>query len=132
MALGRVYVSSRFFVALHDQGLVDVGDHTTASNGSLDERIKFFVAANGQLQVAWRDSLHLQVLASVACELEHLRSEVLKNGSSVHSRSCTDTTVGTYSALQESVNSSNGELKYYIISRDEAILMVGVHSGPTS
>ena len=112
MALGRVYASSRFFVTLHDQGLVDVGDHTTTSNGSLDERIKFFITANGQLQVAWRDSLYLQVLAGIACELEHLCSEVLKNGSSVDSRSGTDTTVSTHSALQESVNSSNGELKY--------------------
>ena len=111
MALGRVYASSRFFVALHDQGLVDVGDHTTTSNGSLDERIKFFITANGQLQVAWRDSLYLQVLAGIACELKHLCSEVLKNGSSVDSRSGTDTTVSTHSALQESVNSSNGELK---------------------
>ena len=112
MALGQVYVSSRFFVALHDQGLVDVGDHTTASNGSLDERIKFFVTADSQLQVTWRDSFHLQVLACVASELEHLRGEVLKNCSSVDSRCCTDTTVSTHSALQESVNSSNGELKH--------------------
>ena len=112
MALGLLHVSSRFFVALHDQGFVDVGDHTTTSNGSLDERIKFFVAADSQLQVTWRDSLHLQVLACIASKLEHLCGEVLKDGSSVDCRCCTNTTVSTHSALQKSVNSSNGELKH--------------------
>ena len=90
---------------------MDVGDHTTASNGSLDECIKFFVTADSQLQVTWRDSFHLQVLASVASKFKYLSGEVLKNRSSIDSRCCTDTTVGTHSALQESVNSSNGELK---------------------
>lgn len=104
------YVSSRFFAALHDEGFVDVGDHTTASNGSLDQGVKFFVSANGQLQVARSDSLHLQVLGSVACKLEYLGGEVLKYGSSVDSRRGTDTAVRAHSALQESVNSSDGEL----------------------
>ena len=93
MALGRVYVSSRFFVALHDQGFVDVGDHTTTSNGSLDQSIKFFVSANSQLQVTRSDSLHLQIFASVSGELKHLSSEVLKDGSGVDSRSCADTAI---------------------------------------
>ena len=84
MALGPVYVSSRFFVALHDQGLVDVGDHTTASNGSLDQSVELFVTADGKLQVTGSDSLHLEVLAGVAGELKHLSSEVLKDSSSVH------------------------------------------------
>ena len=93
MALGQVYVSSRFFVALHDQGLVDVGDHTTTSNGSLDKSIKFFVSANSQLQVTWSDSLHLQVFASVSGELKHLSGEILKDRSGVDSRRSTDTAI---------------------------------------
>ena len=112
MALCQVYISSRFFAALHDQGFVDVGDHTTTSNGSLDQSVKFFVSANGQLQVARSYSLHLQVLASVAGELEHLSGKVFKDSSSVDGRRGTDTAVRAHSALQESVNSSNGELKH--------------------
>ena len=88
-----------------------MGDHTTASNGGFDERIKFFVTADSQLQVTWRDSFHLQVLAGISSELKHLSGEVLKDCSSVDCGRCTNTTVSTDSALQESVNSSNGELK---------------------
>ena len=105
------YVSSRFFAALHDQGLVDVGDHTTTSNGSLDQSVKFFVSTDSQLQVTWCYSLHLQVLASVTGELEHLCGEVLKDRSSVDSRCSTNTAVRAHSAFQESMNSSNGELR---------------------
>ena len=44
------FMSTKDFLlaALDDQGLVDVGDHTSTSNGSLDQSIKFFVSANGQ------------------------------------------------------------------------------------
>ena len=66
---------------LHDESLVDVWDDTTTSDGGLDEGIEFFVTANGQLQVARGDALDFQVLAGVSCELKHLRSEVLKDGS---------------------------------------------------
>ena len=72
---------------------MDVGDHTTTSNGSLDQSGEFFISANGQLQVARSDSLHLQVFACVASELEDLSGEVLEDGSSVDSRCGTDTAV---------------------------------------
>lgn len=39
--------------------------------------------ANGQLQVAGRDTLHFQILGRVACELQHLGAEVLQDGSRV-------------------------------------------------
>ena len=93
MALCQGYVPSRFFAALHDQGFVDVGDHTTASNGRLNQGVKFFISANGQLQVARGDSLHLKVLRGVSCELKHLSGEVLKDSSSVDGRRGTDTAV---------------------------------------
>ena len=90
---------------------MDVRDHTTSSNGSLDQSIEFFVTADSQLEVTRSYSLHLQVFASVAGQLEYFCSEVLKNGCSVDSRCGSNTTVRAHSALQESVNSSNGELK---------------------
>ena len=62
---------------------MDVRDDTTASNGGLDQGIQLFVTADSQLQVARSDSLHLEVLACVASELEHLSGEVLKDSSRV-------------------------------------------------
>ena len=111
MALCQGYVSSGFFAALHNKGLVDVGDHTTASNGSLDQSVEFFVSANGELEVTRSDSLHLKVLGSVTCELEYLGGEVLKDSCGVNGGCGTNSGVGAHSALQESVDSSYGELK---------------------
>ena len=96
---------------LHHQGLVDVGDHTTARNGGLDQGVKLLVAADRQLQVAGSDALDFQVLACVASELENLGREVLKDRGSVNCRSSADTAVRADSALQKSVDSSNRELK---------------------
>ena len=52
---------------LGDECLVDVGDDSSTCDGRFDQRIQLLVTPNGQLQVAGRDSLHLQILASVAC-----------------------------------------------------------------
>lgn len=101
---------SWLLVGLNDQGLVDVRDHTTASNGGLDERVKLLVAADSKLQVARSDSLHLEVLAGVTGELEDLSGEVLEDSGSVDGAGGSDTAVGAHSALQESVDSSDGEL----------------------
>ncbi len=62
---------------------MDVRNHTTASDGGLDQSIEFLVAANSQLKVTGSYSLHLKVLACVAGELENLSGEVLEDSSSV-------------------------------------------------
>lgn len=62
---------------------MDVGDDTTASDGSLDESVELFVSSDGQLEMSWCDSLDLQVLGCVTSQLEDLSSEVLKDGSAV-------------------------------------------------
>ena len=56
-------------------------DHTTASNGSLDQSIQLLVSADGELEMARGYSFDLEVLASVASELQHLSSQVLENSS---------------------------------------------------
>lgn len=89
---------------------MDVGDHTTTSDGSLDQGVELLITSNGQLQVSWGNSLHLQVLGSVTSELQDLSSQVLEDGSAVDSRCCSNSAVGADSALQESMNSSDGEL----------------------
>jgi len=70
-----------------------VGNNTTASDGGLDESIELLVAADGELKMTRRNSLHLQVLASVASELKHLSGEVLEDSSGVDGRCCADTAV---------------------------------------
>ena len=45
---------------LVDQRLVDVGDHTAARDRRLDERVELLITADGELQVARRDALHLR------------------------------------------------------------------------
>lgn len=97
-------------LALNDKSLVDVRDHTAASDGGLNQRVKLLVAADGKLEMTRGDSFNLEVLAGVSGELEHLSGEVLKDGGRVDGRSSTNTAASANSALQESVNSSNWEL----------------------
>lgn len=47
-----------------DEGLVDVRDDTTTSDGGLDECVQLLVTTDGQLQVTRRDALHLEILAA--------------------------------------------------------------------
>lgn len=96
--------------ALHDEGLVDVGDDTAASDGGLDQGVELLVAADGELQVAGSDALDLEVLRGVARELKHLGSEVLEDGSRVDRGSGADARAGVDSALQEPVDPANREL----------------------
>jgi hypothetical protein len=49
---------------LVDEGLVDVGDHTTAGDGRLDQGVELLVTADGELEVAGRDALDLWVFES--------------------------------------------------------------------
>ena len=89
---------------------MDVRDHTTASDGSLDEGVELLIASDGELEVSGCDSLHLEVLAGIAGELQDLSSQVLKDSCSINGRSGSNSAVSANSTLQESVNSSNGEL----------------------
>jgi len=102
--------SQLLLVGLHDECLVDVRDHTTTGDGSLDKGIKFFVTADSQLEMSGGDALDLQVFAGVTGQLEDLSGEVLKDSCGVNSRGGTNTAVSADSALQESVDATNGEL----------------------
>lgn len=52
-----------FLGGLVDERLVDVRDHTTAGDGSLDEGVELLVTTDGELQVAGSDALHLLLSA---------------------------------------------------------------------
>jgi hypothetical protein len=96
---------------LHDESLVDVWDDTTTSDGGLDEGIEFLVTADGELQVARGNSLDLEILGGIACKFENLSGQVLEDRCRVNSGSSTDTAASIDSCLEDSVDSSNGELQ---------------------
>lgn len=83
----------------HDKSLVNVWDHTTASNSRLDKSVKLFVTTDGELQVAGSNALNFKVFASVTSQFKHLSSEVLKDGSRVDSGCSTDATASIDSRL---------------------------------
>jgi len=111
--VGRLHSVLSLLGSLHDEGLVDVGDDSSSGDSCLDQGVELLVSSDGELQMSGRDSLHLQVLGSVTGELKNLSGEVLKDSSAVNCRSSSDSAVGADSALQESVDSSNGELNYF-------------------
>ena len=70
---------------LHDEGLVDVWNDTTAGNGCLDESVELLVSSDSKLQMSWGNSLNFEILGGVACKLEDLSGKILKNSSTVDS-----------------------------------------------
>lgn len=52
--------------------LKDELELTTASNSRFNEGVQLLVASDSQLQVAWGDSLHLQIFRRVSCQLQYL------------------------------------------------------------
>ena len=83
----------------HDKSLVNVWDHTTAGNSSLDKSVKLFVTTDCELQVAGSDTLNFKVFASVTSQFKHFSSEVLKDGSRVDCGCSTNATASIYSGL---------------------------------
>jgi len=96
---------------LANQRLVDVRDDTAASDGRLDQRVQLFVSSDRQLQVTRVDALHLQVLARVAGQLEHLGRQVLENGGAVDGRGGAHASILHGARLQVPVDTANRELE---------------------
>ena len=96
---------------LVDEGLVDVGDDSTSSDGRLDEGVEFLVTADGELKMPGRDPLYLEVLGGVSRKFENFGGKVLKNGRGVHGGSGADALLEGNPLLQVAVDTSNGELK---------------------
>jgi hypothetical protein len=96
---------------LVDEGLVNVRNHPPTSDGSLDERVKFFVPTDGELQVTRSDALNLEVFGGVSSQLENFSGKVLQNCCCVHSSGGTNVLASRNAGLQETVDTSNRELK---------------------
>ena len=112
-SVGRTHLRSRDLLllrALVDERLVDVRDHAAASNGGLDERVELLVTADGELQVAGGDALHLKVLARVTGELEDLGGEVLKDSGGVDGGGGANALRCGDPLLEEPMDTANGEL----------------------
>jgi hypothetical protein len=68
---------------LQQQRTVDVREDTAKSNGGANESVEFLVTADGELQVARRDALDLEILGGVASQLEDFSGQVLQDGSDI-------------------------------------------------
>lgn len=58
---------------------MDVRDHATPGDRSLDEGVEFFVSSNSKLQMARCDPFHFEILASVSGQFKYLGREVFQN-----------------------------------------------------
>lgn len=63
--LGFQGLSLLLLLDLEQERAVDVRQHTSKGDGGADEGIELFVAADGQLEMARRDALDLEVLGCV-------------------------------------------------------------------
>jgi len=90
---------------------VDVRDDAAAGDGALDEGVELLVPTDGELQVARGDTLHLEVLAGVAGQLEDLGGEVLEDGGGVDGGGGADAAVRGGTRLELAVDAAHRELQ---------------------
>ena len=95
---------------LRQKNSVDVGDHTSRSDGYITkEFVQLLIVTNGQLDVARDDSLPLVVTRGIASQLEDLSRKVLQDRCEVNGG--TSTKAGGISSLSQlSVDTSDREL----------------------
>ena len=88
---------------------LDVGKYTALSDGhSSKELVQLFIVPDGQLKVAWVNSLLLVVASGITGQLKDLCRQVLHHCSQVYGRSCSDP-LAVVSVPQHPVDSANGE-----------------------
>ena len=76
---------------LGEQDSVDVGEHTTLSDGDTGKELaQFLIIADSQLNVAGHNTGLLVVASGIAREFENLSSQVLEDGGEVHGGTSTD------------------------------------------
>ena len=96
---------------LGEEGGLDVGQHTSLSDGhSGQQLVQFFVVPDGQLKVAGIDPLLLVVAGCVSRQLQDFGGKVLHHRGEVHGSSRPDT-LGVVPLTKKTVNTSNGELQ---------------------
>lgn len=59
LELGILLGRQRAFSLLPNERLMDVWDDSSSGYGCLDQCVKLLVSSDGQLEMPWRDPLHL-------------------------------------------------------------------------
>ena len=96
---------------LGEEDSVDVGEHTTGSDGgSAEELVELLVVADSKLNVAGSDAALLVVAGCVSGELEDLSAEVLKDGGHVDGGTASNAG-GVAALLQVAGHTADRELK---------------------
>ena len=96
---------------LGQEDSLDVGEDSTLGDGdSGQELVQLLVIPDGKLEVTGDDPGLLVVTGSVTGQLEDLSSEVLHDGGQIDGGTSTNTG-GVVSLAEESVDTTNGELK---------------------
>lgn len=69
---------------LQEKCSVDTRQDTSKGDGRADKVIQFFITADGKLEVARGNALHLEILGSVASEFEDFGSQVFQYSSDIY------------------------------------------------
>ena len=90
---------------------LDIGQDTSLGDGDTgQELVQLLIVTDGELKVAGDDPGLLVVTSSVAGQLEDLSGQILHDGGHVDGGAGSDT-LGIVTLPQETVDTSNGELK---------------------
>lgn len=98
-------------LCLGQESFVNVWKNTTSSDGSTDQRVKFLITTNSQLQVTGCNTLHFKVLGGIACQFEHFGCQVFEDSSRVDGSLGTDTDMVLSTILQVAMNTADRELQ---------------------
>ena len=94
-----------------DKRHVDVREYTARGNRCvLEQSVQLLVVSDCELDVTRHDPRLLAIFSSVASKLKHLGCQILEDGGKVDWSTSADT-AGGFLLLEESANSSDGELQ---------------------
>jgi len=96
---------------LQQQRPVDMRQYTTEGDGGADERVELLITTDRKLQVTRGNTLNLQVLCGVACQLENFGGEVFEDGGDVYSCLCADAHLVLGLRLEETLDTAAWELQ---------------------
>jgi len=80
-------------------------------DGGANKGIEFFVAADSELEVARCDTLDLEILGGIACQLENLSCQILQDGGNVDSSLGANAHFALGVLLEETLDTTTGELQ---------------------
>mmetsp|Transcript_60134 Transcript_60134/g.73658 ORF Transcript_60134/g.73658 Transcript_60134/m.73658 type:complete len:356 (+) Transcript_60134:144-1211(+) len=92
-----------------EQGLVDVGHHTSSSNGGLHQAGQLLITTDGNLQMPRSNALHMVVTSNVAGQLQHLSCQVFHDCCGEDTSRATHTALGSGIAFQKAMDASHWE-----------------------